>query len=154
MDLCRARCNSKSLTQLFKCPFPLNRKKCAKDCLNYNIQKPVKVCNKHGLVCSYEGRVYNNECDLMQRSRDELRYRCSENGIHYYKQCEWICHQFRYNPKLKKCFENEKPYACFEDGKIRRDRCLPRHWNIQLRFLCKYGLNHCRRKCQYEKYWY
>jgi hypothetical protein len=154
MDLCRAKCNSKSLTQLFKCPFPLNRKKCAQDCKNYTNNEPVRVCSKHGLVCSYEGRVFSNECDLMRCSNHELRFRCSENGINNYKSCEWFCYQFQYNSYLKNCFDNEKPYACFEDGIIRKDRCIPRYWRIKMKFLCNQGLNHCRRKCQYTKYWY
>lgn len=149
MDLCRAKCVSPSLTQLFKCPYPLNNKKCALDCKNYN-RKPAKKCSDSGFVCSYEGRVFDNECDLMNCSTDELRYRCAENGVWGYLSCKWICYQFKFNRNLKNCFDNDNEYACFEDGLVRKDRCVPRAYNFKMKFVCKKNLHTCVKKCLHQ----
>jgi hypothetical protein len=64
-----------------------------------------------------------------------------------------VCYLFRFNPLLRKCFDHDQPFACFEDGRVRKDRCLPRFWGLRKLFLCRRGLNNCKNKCWDQYYW-
>lgn len=151
-DLCRAKCSSANLEQVFKCPSPLNLKQCRVDCRHFD-SKPRPKCSVRGLVCSESGRVFNSECDLLRRGADSLRFRCSENGVGSVRECQGVCALFRLNGDLRRCRDHERAFACFEDGLVRRDWCLPQFWGISRLFLCTRGLGFCKRRCQNQYYW-
>lgn len=161
VDECQAHCFDKRLRSVFKCKadrrgsFDRCRRKCKRKGVfpTPPVMPPIKPpifsnCSKKGWVCSYEGNIYPSECILNATSTDELRYRCNQNGFNNPRKCQKICDRFRNDSCLQNCFENEEEAACFNDGKIYRDRCVPRCDGLELYKPCRDGLKVCRRGCK------
>ena len=166
MDTCRAHCFDKSLTHRFTCKFPLNENvdSCRQKCKNtgtFPIPLPLPLplpptqnlpskCSKKKWVCSYEGNIYLNECALNFQSKDELRYKCYENGFNNPIACQNICNRFQNDKCLNQCFDNNQTPACFNDGNVYSDRCVPKCNGHKFYKECRGrgGVRKCRKLCK------
>ena len=169
VDMCQAKCLNPFVTLIIDCEFPVNESACQMKCdkmiseggpsheippfPDIIVNPPSQTCSRRGRVCSYEGNVFNNECHLNRASSDELRFRCKENGFKSKRACKRVCNQFRNNSCMRNCFDNQEPWACFQDGKIRRDRCWAKCNGVPLKWECKGSKRRCARKCRRNSYY-
>jgi hypothetical protein len=53
---------------------------------------------------------------------------------------------------MHNCFDNRLGWACFADGKLRKDRCYAKCFGIEKLFDCHGSRRRCRRKCRWNRF--
>ena len=127
MDLCRAHCLDKSLTELFNCSL-MNPGECETKCIAAvecnQCKDKCPVYKRRNRICASDGKLYVDECQAQcENSSLAEVFNCGKlTDGECRKQCGPKAELFRCKeacPKLRR----RLMYFCFNDGQVYDDEC-------------------------------